>query len=70
MTTSESPVSEPLWRRAWGHAVLVAIALACIFPIYWLLATSLRRPDDVGSLSPFRGRCRWATMWTRSRRST
>ncbi|MDV7088264.1 carbohydrate ABC transporter permease [Rhodococcus sp. IEGM 248] len=52
MTTSESPVPEPLWRRARGHVVLVAIALVCAFPIYWLLATSLRRPDDVGSLSP------------------
>ncbi|MDV7246738.1 MULTISPECIES: carbohydrate ABC transporter permease [Rhodococcus] len=52
MTTSESPVSEPLWRRARGHAVLLAVAVVCIFPIYWLLATSLRRPDDVGSLSP------------------
>jgi ABC-type glycerol-3-phosphate transport system permease component len=41
-----------LWRRARGHVVLVAIALVCAFPIYWLLATSLRRPDDVGSLSP------------------
>ncbi|AHK31968.1 ABC transporter permease [Rhodococcus opacus PD630] len=52
MTTSESAVPEPLWRRARGHVVLVAIALVCAFPIYWLLATSLRRPDDVGSLSP------------------
>ena len=52
MTTSQSLAPEPLWRRARGHAVLVAIALGCIFPIYWLLATSLRRPDDVGSLSP------------------
>ncbi|RZK72017.1 MAG: carbohydrate ABC transporter permease [Rhodococcus sp. (in: high G+C Gram-positive bacteria)] len=52
MMTSESAVPEPLWRRARGHVVLVAIALVCAFPIYWLLATSLRRPDDVGSLSP------------------
>ena len=52
MTTSEAVVPEPLWRRARGHAVLVAITFVCAFPIYWLLATSLRRPDDVGSLSP------------------
>ncbi|MGW5151697.1 carbohydrate ABC transporter permease [Rhodococcus koreensis] len=53
MTTSEAVVPEPLWRRARGHAVLIATAVVCIFPIYWLLATSLRRPEDVGSLSPF-----------------
>ncbi len=52
MTTSEAVVPEPLWRRARGHAVLFAITFVCAFPIYWLLATSLRRPDDVGSLSP------------------
>ncbi|MFC0453328.1 carbohydrate ABC transporter permease [Rhodococcus jostii] len=52
MTISEPSVPEPLWRRARGHVILVAIATVCVFPIYWLLATSLRRPDDVGSLSP------------------
>ncbi|MGI5218445.1 carbohydrate ABC transporter permease [Nocardia sp. CA-290969] len=28
------------------------VALAAVFPIYWLFATSLRRPEDVTSLSP------------------
>lgn len=30
-----------------GHAVLVVLAVACAFPIYWMYATSLRRPGDV-----------------------
>ncbi|MDJ0394199.1 carbohydrate ABC transporter permease [Rhodococcus sp. G-MC3] len=42
-----------LLRRIRGHTVLIVIAVVCAFPIYWLFATSLRRPGDVGSLSPF-----------------
>ncbi|OZC47901.1 carbohydrate ABC transporter permease [Rhodococcoides fascians A21d2] len=38
--------------RVRGHLILGITALACAFPIYWLFATSLRRPDDVYSLSP------------------
>ncbi len=30
-----------------GHVTLVLLGAACIFPIYWMYATSLRRPDDV-----------------------
>ncbi|MGB3371549.1 MAG: carbohydrate ABC transporter permease [Rhodococcus sp. (in: high G+C Gram-positive bacteria)] len=45
--------SGDLLRRIRGHAILIVIAVVCAFPIYWLFATSLRRPDDVGSLSPF-----------------
>ncbi|MDJ0104984.1 carbohydrate ABC transporter permease [Rhodococcus erythropolis] len=45
--------SGDLLRRLRGHAVLIVIAAVCAFPVYWLFATSLRRPDDVGSLSPF-----------------
>ncbi|MCQ4117715.1 carbohydrate ABC transporter permease [Rhodococcus tibetensis] len=52
MTTTDQPTAEPPWRRARGHAVLIAVALVCVFPIYWLLVTSFRRPEDVGSLSP------------------
>ncbi|WP_278262456.1 carbohydrate ABC transporter permease [Nocardia sp. AG03] len=40
------------FRRAGSHLLLAATALVCVFPIYWLFATSLRRPDDVGSLAP------------------
>lgn len=36
--------------RLASHLLLVVIALACIFPIYWLVATSVRRPGDVNSL--------------------
>ncbi|MFJ8815231.1 carbohydrate ABC transporter permease [Amycolatopsis thermoflava] len=40
------------WRTIRGHAVLVVLGVLCVFPIYWLYATSLRQPDDVLSLSP------------------
>ena len=30
-----------------GHVTLALLGLACIFPIYWMYSTSLRRPDDV-----------------------
>ncbi|KQY37673.1 sugar ABC transporter permease [Nocardia sp. Root136] len=39
-------------RGAGSHLLLAATALVCVFPIYWLFATSLRRPEDVTSLSP------------------
>lgn len=53
-TTSADPGASRaagVWRRTSGHLVLGLTALVCIFPIYWLVATSLRRPDDVNSLS-------------------
>lgn len=34
------------------HLALGIIALICVFPVYWLFATALRRPEDVMSLSP------------------
>ncbi|SDD34499.1 carbohydrate ABC transporter permease [Actinokineospora iranica] len=40
------------WRTIRGHAVLAVLGLLCVFPIYWLYATSLRRPEDVYELSP------------------
>jgi sn-glycerol 3-phosphate transport system permease protein len=59
MTTDEltaAPIDSgsavPLWRKIRGHLALGAISVVCAFPIYWLFATSLRRPDDVSSLSP------------------
>jgi ABC-type glycerol-3-phosphate transport system permease component len=39
-------------RSAAGHVTLGALGLACVFPIYWLYATSLRAPGDVYSLAP------------------
>ncbi|WP_436497963.1 carbohydrate ABC transporter permease [Actinokineospora sp. HUAS TT18] len=39
-------------RKIAGHLVLGLLSLACLFPIYWLYATSLRAPGDVYSLSP------------------
>ncbi|MFI6047791.1 carbohydrate ABC transporter permease [Nocardia sp. NPDC051321] len=39
-------------RTAGSHVLLAVTAVVCIFPIYWLFATSLRRPQDVTSLSP------------------
>ncbi|MGW6402540.1 carbohydrate ABC transporter permease [Streptomyces sp. NPDC055134] len=38
-------------RKAVGHFVLGLMSLACLFPIYWLYATSVRAPGDVHSLS-------------------
>ncbi|MCX4091542.1 carbohydrate ABC transporter permease [Nocardia sp. alder85J] len=40
-------------RRGWaGHLVLGLLGVACVFPIYWMYATSFRRPADVGDASP------------------
>ena len=36
-------------REFGGHLVLGALGLACAFPIYWMYATSFRRPSDVYS---------------------
>ncbi|PPK64104.1 carbohydrate ABC transporter permease [Actinokineospora auranticolor] len=38
-------------RSIAGHVVLTLLSVACVFPIYWLYATSLRAPEDVYSLS-------------------
>ncbi|TCO54727.1 carbohydrate ABC transporter permease [Actinocrispum wychmicini] len=40
------------WRTVRGHVLLGGLGLLCVFPIYWLYATSLREPGDVLSLSP------------------
>ncbi|GAB4587121.1 carbohydrate ABC transporter permease [Nocardia sp. IFM 10818] len=39
-------------RALGSHLLLTLTALVCVFPIYWLFATALRRPEDVTSLSP------------------
>ncbi|ODU07700.1 MAG: sugar ABC transporter permease [Pseudonocardia sp. SCN 72-86] len=36
-----------------GHVTLGGLGVLCVVPIYWLYATSLRRPEDVYSLNPF-----------------
>lgn len=47
MTTATTPNSGERLRALRGHAVLALVGLACVFPIYWMYATSLRRPGDV-----------------------
>ncbi|GAB2664830.1 carbohydrate ABC transporter permease [Gordonia jinhuaensis] len=32
-----------------GHIILAVIALACVFPVYWMFATAFRRPEDTFS---------------------
>lgn len=43
------PGREPGRRRRLvaSHAVLVGLSLVSVFPVYWLLLTSVRRPNDV-----------------------
>ena len=31
-------------KRAPGHLVLIALSFVCVFPLYWMLVTSLRAP--------------------------
>jgi ABC-type glycerol-3-phosphate transport system permease component len=42
-----------LGGRAVGHVVLGIMAFVSIFPVYWLYATSLRRPADAVLATPF-----------------
>ncbi|PRX51396.1 carbohydrate ABC transporter membrane protein 2 (CUT1 family) [Prauserella shujinwangii] len=49
--TIDDAVGEPRVRRLGGHLVLGVLSLACVFPVYWLYATSVRAPGDVYSLS-------------------
>jgi ABC-type glycerol-3-phosphate transport system permease component len=55
-TGGADPVDEPVGSRsrrgtAAGHVVLALLSLACVLPIYWMYATSLRAPSDVYSSS-------------------
>ncbi len=50
--TAELGVGETR-RPVLGHAALAVLGVLCIFPIYWLYATSFRAPEDIYSLSPF-----------------
>lgn len=41
-------------RRGWNlrsHALLLPLALVCVFPIYWMVVTSLRAENEIYSLS-------------------
>lgn len=54
---SASPEAPEAQRRssrrvALGHVVLAALAVLSIFPVYWMFATALRRPEDTLSDSP------------------
>lgn len=41
------------WRTIRAHAVLAVLGVACVFPIYWMYASSVRQPNQVYSLAPF-----------------
>jgi sn-glycerol 3-phosphate transport system permease protein len=38
--------------RVTGHVVLLVVAIASIFPVYWMFATAFRAPADAASTSP------------------
>jgi ABC-type glycerol-3-phosphate transport system permease component len=44
---------EPRLRAVLGHVVLGLLGIACVVPLYWLYATSLRAPENIYSLTPF-----------------
>ncbi|WP_425300476.1 carbohydrate ABC transporter permease [Nocardia farcinica] len=52
MMIERSPALADRLRGAGSHLLLASTAPVAVFPIYWLFATSLRRPEDVTSLSP------------------
>jgi multiple sugar transport system permease protein/sn-glycerol 3-phosphate transport system permease protein len=51
-TESPAPQRKSGRRVAVGHVVLAALAVFSIFPVYWMFATALRRPEDSLSGSP------------------
>jgi ABC-type glycerol-3-phosphate transport system permease component len=46
----DAPV--PVWRALLTHAPMVLLSLVSLFPVYWMYASSVRRPGDVYSQSP------------------
>jgi ABC-type glycerol-3-phosphate transport system permease component len=52
-SSPDAPDASAVSRRRWpwstltGHVVLAVIGLACVFPIYWMYATSVRPAGDV-----------------------
>lgn len=37
------------WRDATGHALMIIVSLICVFPIYWMIVTSLRPENQIFS---------------------
>jgi sn-glycerol 3-phosphate transport system permease protein len=37
------------WDTAMGHALMILVALVCVFPIYWMIVTSLRPENAIFS---------------------
>lgn len=42
-----SPWENGIARKAVGHAALALLSIICLFPIYWMLVTSLRAPNSI-----------------------
>ncbi len=42
-----SSAREPRWRTAAGHLLLALLSLISLFPVYWICASSFRRPGDI-----------------------
>ena len=54
LETTETAPSSADWRRGGigalaGHALLIALSLLALFPVYWMIATSLRPANDIFS---------------------
>ncbi|MFV0473353.1 MAG: carbohydrate ABC transporter permease [Pikeienuella sp.] len=37
------------WEKAVGHALMIMVSLLCVFPIYWMIVTSLRPEGEIFS---------------------
>ena len=37
------------WELGIGHALLILLAVFCVFPVYWMIVTSLRPANEVFS---------------------
>jgi len=44
--TRARPVARGMLGTVLSHLVLAVVAIASIFPVYWMFATALRRPQD------------------------
>jgi ABC-type glycerol-3-phosphate transport system permease component len=45
--TTEAAGTRRLRRAALGHAIMGALSLFCLFPVYWMLVTSLRPANAI-----------------------
>jgi multiple sugar transport system permease protein len=43
---------EPSWARWIGNTAVILIVLIWLFPVYWIVATSLKKPGDIVNPSP------------------